>query len=39
VPRSREHDDRIAIGGALLDLARHGQRVEEKQTLAIVDCV
>ncbi len=34
-----EHDHRLTVGREFEDLARHGQRVEEEQTGAIVDCV
>src|SRR5688572_26562854 len=39
VPRARQHDRRLAAGCELVDLARWGQRVEQQQTLAVVDRV
>jgi hypothetical protein len=39
VPRRGEHDRRLALGRELLELARHGQRIEQKQALAVVDRV
>src|SRR5207248_8389295 len=39
VPRGGEHDHRLALGRELEDLVRHGQRVEEKQTGAVVERV
>jgi hypothetical protein len=34
VPRAGQHDHQLAAGRKLLDIARHGQRVEEQQALA-----
>jgi hypothetical protein len=39
VPWGGEHDHRLSAGYELIDLARHGQRVEEQQMLAVVDCI
>jgi hypothetical protein len=39
VPRAGQHDRRVAAGRELLDLARQGQRVEQQQTVTVLDCV
>src|SRR2546425_10471381 len=39
VPRRGEHDRGLPLGSTLLDLAGHGERVEEEQPLALVDRV
>ena len=37
VPRCRQHDQDLTV--AVENLVRHRQRIEEQQTLAVVDCV
>ena len=37
VPRRGEHDRRVAAPRQALGLARHAERVEEKQTVAVLD--
>lgn len=39
VPWCGEHDHRLSVGYEFFDLARHRQRVEEQQALAVVDRV
>ena len=39
VPRRGQHDRCLALGRKRLDLARRGDRVEEQQALAVVDCI
>ena len=39
VPGRGEHDRRLAAGGEVHELARHGQRIEEQQLLTVVDRV
>jgi hypothetical protein len=37
VPRSRQHDSRLASGRELIDLTRRRQGIEQQQTVAVVD--